>query len=200
MKNKKKTTRTYTKIAGKIKKVDFQPTKEPAKALPDAPPPDFHPGEDPIIKFKLDAERDAEIQKKKDLEAGAAIYVSWKNKLINRRHTIGEILESLSDLTSQLDEKIQSKWKNYVINELINPVIAHFHNMKIVADFSQAVVIDCPKCEWGGKGLFHRHIWDSGTAEMTCPECGHRCTQKDVDMITEEQGRQIAAQASGGKK
>jgi hypothetical protein len=193
MKNKKKTHRTYAKIAGKIKKVDFQHTK--AKELPDVPA-SFEPGQDPIIKFKLDIERDQEIARRKDMEAGARIYVSWKNKMINRgKTTVGQILEALSDLASELDREITSEWKNWVINEIINPCIQKFHEYKIIRDYSQSVVVDCPECEWGGQALFHLPSWQEKKAEMTCPECGHRCTQEAGDMITEEEGRAIAARA-----
>jgi hypothetical protein len=164
MKNKKKTHRTYAKIAGKIKKVDFQHTK--AKELPDVPA-SFEPGQDPI-----------------------------KNKMINRgKTTVGQILEALSDLASELDREITSEWKNWVINEIINPCIQKFHEYKIIRDYSQSVVVDCPKCEWGGQALFHLPSWQEKKAEMTCPECGHRCTQEAGDMITEEEGRAIAARA-----
>lgn len=192
-----KNKRVYAKIAGKIKKVDFKTSDKPAAHIPNpnTPPPDFQPGQDPIIKFKLDADRDAEIQRKKDMAEGARIFVSWKNRLINRRHTVGQVLEALSELSSELDENIKSEWKNYVINDLINPVIQHFHDMKIVKDFSQSAIVDCPKCEWGGRALFHKPIWEQGNCEMECPECKHRCTQKDGDMITEEDGRRIAEQA-----
>jgi hypothetical protein len=199
---KKKNAKTYTKIAGKIKKVDFHKAEKPASFLPDAPPPEFHPGEDPMVQFKLGAERDAKIQREKDLEAGRLIYEAWKAKLINRRHTVGMIIEALSELINELDAAIKSDFKEYVINCIINPVIAHFHDSNIIKQYTMSVVVDCPKCEWGGRALFHKSIWEEGQAQMKCgnEECGTLLSQKNGDMITEEEGRKIAAQVRKDSK
>jgi hypothetical protein len=151
------------------------------------------------IKFKLDAERDKRIaekrQREEDQRKGARIYEEWKSRLVNRKHTVGETLDKISELINRLDIEIKSPWKDYVINNILNPIAARIHDANVLAAFTVRAVIDCPKCEWGGIAGFHQKMWDEKRCEIDCPECKHRCSQKDGDMITEAEGKEIAAKA-----
>jgi hypothetical protein len=169
-------------------------TKISNKELPDLPK--RKPDVDPVIQFKLDKERDEKIARAKDLEVGGLIYQEWKAKFIARKRTPGQILEKLNELAAELEQAIVGDSKWYVLNEIINPIIARLHEVNVMTAYSQEAIVDCQRCGWGGKALFHKHIWEQGKCEMDCPgeNCGTRLTQAD-DMITMEEGKKIAERA-----
>jgi hypothetical protein len=174
--------------------------QEPAADLPAKIPLE----KEPIIKWKTDEEKERRKAWQRDAGLASDIFHRWKSRVINRRHTTGMLIEKMSELIDELDQKIEgSDWKNYTINEVINPCIARLHESHVLKQFTQAAVVDCPKCEWGGLALFHQKMWEEGRCEMDCPECCHRCTQKGdgetPDMITEEQAKAIRKEIEGGK-
>lgn len=168
---------------------------------------------DPVVKFKVDEERDREKQRQKDLETARLIYNEWKRKFINRRKPADELVHAVNELAVELDARITSSFKDYVINEIINPIIAHLHQSEMLEKFTTKALISCPHrklmkkagdkvailqpCEWGGIAAFHNLTWSKGAATMDCPQCGGLLTQKD-DMMLESDTREWYKQK--GKK
>lgn len=164
---------------------------------------------DPVIQFKLDKERDEEIQRQKDKDIAAAIYHDWRQAFINRRKSPDQLPEAVNELAVELEARIVSPWKDWVIANLLNPIIVHLHDAAILQRFSVGVLIDCPgktikngiesDCEWGGIARFHKHTWENKLAEFACPECGHLCKQENGDMILESEARAWHKQQKKGK-
>lgn len=173
------------------------------------------PDIDPAIKFKLDAERDIENQRQKDLEQAALIYVKWKKRFINKPKPGDELIHAVNELAVELDAQITSSFKDYVINEIVNPIIAHLHQSEVLEKFTTKALLSCPHrklmkkagdkvailqpCEWGGIAAFHNLTWSKGAATMDCPQCGGLLTQKD-DMILESLTREWYKQKKGKKQ
>lgn len=156
---------------------------------------------DGVIKYKLDPERDARIerekQRQKDVLEGQRIYRDFFGRLTARKHTPGEVIEKFSALITEIENRIQNEGvRNYIINDIIYPSINKFHESKVIADNTMLAVVDCPKCEWGGKAIFSRSVWEAGGCKMDCPECKQPLSQaggeEGPDMISEEEGRKIA--------
>lgn len=198
MKRKKKPPmrgKIVTRAMMKKMKADLRLMEEGHKTAP------IH---DPVIKFKLDEERDAKIQNDKDLERARLIYEDWKHKFINRRKPLDEIAAAVNDLAIQLDTEITSPFKDYLINVIINPLIAYAHDSAIMDRYSVKALVDCPHnrmvreegekkgrlipCGWGGIAAFHVMTWERGVAHMDCPQCGKLLKQKD-DMMPESESR-----------
>lgn len=148
-----------------------------------------------IIQFQLTPERDAELKRQKDLTAGRLIYERWKHKFINKRKSVDQIAEAVNDLANELLIKVGEEHFGYVINEIINPIIAKLHENTILERFTVKVLIDCPgeiitngvksECDWGGLAIFHIMGWQSEKTTHTCPKCGRILKQDDMMLASQ---------------
>lgn len=135
---------------------------------------------DPVIKFKLDAERDKEIQRKRDLERARVIYETWKHSFINRPKHADQLAEAANDLAVKLEAGIEDKSiLEYVFTHLLGPKIAVLHESAIVRRYTVDVLWDCP-CGAGGMAGIGRTAYDDGLFHLVCPECKKELTKADT--------------------
>jgi hypothetical protein len=153
--------------------------------------------ENGIIKFKLDPERDARIEREKqedrDREENSKATLKireWFMELKATDRTLGELMDRIEKLIEIIDTTISNPViKAKIIKDTIYPGLARLHEANVLEKFTQLAIADCPECEWGGLTAFHRSVWDKKQAVMDCPNCKHQLLQRKGDMITEEEGR-----------
>jgi hypothetical protein len=176
-----------TRDTGKI--VTRKQRKAEQKIIKLAKPPVIT---DPAIKWKMDEERDNRIARDKDLEQGRIIYEKWVKRFINKPKHPDELVASINELVVDLDKALTTDLKNYLIQDLLYPIMSRLHQSQILDRFTTKVLVSCDhdtmkngmpsKCEWGGQAAFHNLVWSQGKAVFQCPECGATLKQAS-DMI-----------------
>jgi hypothetical protein len=155
--------------------------------------------ENGIIKFKLDPERDARIEREKqedrDREENSKATLKireWFMELKATDRTLGELMDRIEKLIEIIDTTISNPViKAKIIKDTIYPGLARLHEANVLEKFTQLALVECGECEWGGLTAFRRSIWDAKAAAMTCPECKRQLLQRKGDMITEEESKAL---------
>lgn len=197
-KPKKKPIKFKTPFRGKIqyRGADMTKTAKPDKIV--------SPKE-----FALKQERDERIERERALEQGAVIYHKWRRIFLAKRRTLEDVIGEIDDLRKQL-ETIQSEGINFVVGNILNPILTQLAEKVVFSSFAEKVVVSCPHqtikngskadCGWGGFAMFHKEQWRQKKAAMSCPQCGGDIAQDGEHMMIEAEARKALAELKKGKE
>lgn len=133
----------------------------------------------PIVKAS-GPDRDAEIERRADHEAGRIIFGSWIKRFKGIAKTPDEVAESFIDLMNEVTEKLSNKERiDFVVKEVIWPCVQRWHELTQILDNVPVKISALCVCHTVHQTVVPMSAWMSKGFTLECDSCGYEIKAED---------------------